>query len=146
MVRPSAPPGGYRLTYDCGGESQTRSEKRKTLALAPSVWTKLTLLVLALCLALGLVLVARAQSEEHANRRLIHSQKPEYPTVLKALGIGGTVRLNVKVLANGSVADVHILGGNPVLAESAAKAVKTWKYAAAASPSNEILTLEFAPH
>jgi TonB family protein len=146
MVRSSAPPGGYRLTYDCGGEPRTRSDKRKTLVLAPSLWTKLTLTALAFCLALGSVPTAKAQSEEHANRKVIHSQKPEYPAVLKVLGIGGTVRLNVKVLANGSVADVQILGGNPVLADSAVKAVKTWKYAAAASSSNETLTLEFNPH
>ena len=56
------------------------------------------------------------------------------------LGIGGTVRLNAKVLANGTVADVQIMGGNPILADSAAKAVKTWKYAAAASSSTETLT------
>lgn len=145
MVRSSAPPGRYRLTYDCVGEARTGSDKRKTLRLPSSLWTKLTVTALALCLALGSVPTARAQSEEHPNRKIVHSQKPDYPPVLKMLGIGGTVRLNAKVLANGSVADVQIMGGNPILADSAAKAVKTWKYAAAAGPSTEALTLEFNP-
>jgi TonB family protein len=145
MVRSYAPHGGYRLTYDCGGDSRTESGKRKTLGMVSSVWTKLTLLALALCLALGSVSATGAHAEEHANRKIIHSQKPEYSAVLKLLGIGGTVRLSVKVLANGTVADVQILGGNPVLAESAVKAVKTWQYAAASSSSNEILKIEFNP-
>jgi len=101
------------------------------------------LALLAFCLALGSVPAARAQSEEHPSRKVIQSQKPDYPPVLKILGIGGTVRLNARVLANGTVARVSILGGNPILAESAAKAVMTWKYAPAASASNEIVIFDF---
>jgi len=115
------------------------------MALARMALTRLPHLLLALSLALGSSPSVRAHAEEHANRRVIHSQKPEYPAVLKLLGIGGTVRLSAKVLANGTVADVQILGGNPVLAESAVKAVKTWKYAAASSSSNETLKIEFNP-
>jgi hypothetical protein len=47
------------------------------------------------------------------------------------------------MLANGTVANIDVLGGNPILAESAAKTVMTWKYAPAASSSNEIVTLDF---
>jgi TonB family protein len=145
MVRSSAPHGGYRLTYNCGDDSCTESGKRKMLPLARLTLARLPHLLLALFMALGATPSLRAQSEEHANRKIIHSQRPEYPTVLKVLGIGGTVRLSVKVLANGTITDVHILGGNPVLAESAVRAVKTWKYSAAASSSSEAITIEFNP-
>jgi len=138
VMRFSALSGGYRLTYDlCGGSWAKRNHQRPSLA-------RLALLVF--CLALGSVPAVRAQSEEHSSRKVIQSQKPDYPKVLRILGIGGTVRLNAKVLANGTVAHVDILGGNPILAESAAKAVLTWKYAPAASSSNEIVTLDFNPH
>jgi hypothetical protein len=50
------------------------------------------------------------------------------------------------VLANGKVAHVEILGGNPILVTSAVSAVLKWKYAPALSASGEIVTLEFNPH
>lgn len=103
-----------------------------------------SLALLVFCLALGSVPALRSQSEEHSGRKLIRTQKPDYPAVLKSKGIGGIVRLRARVLANGTVANIDVLGGNPILAESAAKAVMTWKYAPAASSSNEIVTLDFS--
>jgi TonB family protein len=67
---------------------------------------------------------------------------PDYPARLKGRGIGGVVRLKALVLANGTVANVQILGGNPILAACAVNAVMKWKYAPAASSSNEILTFD----
>ena len=104
------------------------------------------LALLLFCVAFGLFPALRAQSEEPFGRKVIRTQKPDYPAVLKNKGIGGKIRLRARVLANGTVADIDILGGNPILAASAAKAVTTWKYAPAASASNEIVTFEFNPH
>jgi TonB family protein len=135
------------LAYNLGGGSRTGSNDRKRLAfpgLRPA-----SLALLAFSLTLGSVPTARTQStqsEERSSRKVIWSEKPEYPIVLKSKGIGGVVRLNARVLENGRVASVRILGGNPVLAESVAKAVMKWKYAPAASPSNEILTFGFNAH
>jgi TonB family protein len=128
------------LTYNLGTGSPTlRSKHRKRLWLA-------SLALLVFGLALGSVPAVRAQSEEHSGRKVIRTQKPDYPVVLKSKGIGGRVRLNATVLANGTVAHVAILGGNPILAESAANAVMNWKYAPAASASNEIVTFNFKSH
>jgi TonB family protein len=123
------------LTYDLGGGSRTTCNKER-LALA---WLALAVF----CLALGSVPMLRAQSAEHSGRKVIRSQKPDYPAILKNSRIGGTVRLNANVLANGTVANVQVLGGNPILAESAVKAVMKWKYAPGASASNEIVTFDF---
>jgi TonB family protein len=127
-----SPPNWFNLTYDLGGA-------RKRLSLT----TLASLALLLLGLALGSVPAVRAQSEEHSGRKLIRTQRPDYPAVLKNKGIGGTVRLRARVLASGTVAAIDVLGGDAVLAESAAKAVMTWKYAPAASPSNEIVTINF---
>jgi TonB family protein len=62
------------------------------------------------------------------------------------LSISGTVRLKIKVLANGTVASADILGGNPILAESAVKAVMAWKYTPAPSTTVEIATFDFNSH
>jgi TonB family protein len=124
----------------CGGSSIPRCIRKVGSLLRPK-------LVLLVCiLALGSASSLLAQSEERPGRKLLQSQKPEYPTILKLLAIGGIVRLNVKVLANGTVARVTVLGGNPVLAESGVKAVMTWKYAPAAGVSNETVILDFKGH
>jgi TonB family protein len=123
------------LTYDLGGGSRT-TRNQKSLALA---W----LARAVFCLALGLVPMLRAQSVEHSGRKVIRSQKPDYPPILKNSRIGGTVRLNANVLASGTVANVQVLGGNPILAESAVGAVMKWKYAPGAAASNEIITFDF---
>jgi outer membrane biosynthesis protein TonB len=54
--------------------------------------------------------------------------------------------LKVKVLANGTVAGAEIIGGNPILAESAVKAVMAWKYTPAPSTTVEIATIDFNGH
>lgn len=110
-----------------------------------SSWLALARVALPLCLAFAATPALRAQSDEGAGRKIIHSQKPDYSVVLKDKGIGGKVRLRARVLANGTVAEAEVLGGNPVLAESAVKAVMAWKYAPAASASNEIVTFNFNP-
>ncbi len=106
----------------------------------------LTLTSLLCLLAFESLPALRAQSEDHPNRKILQAHKPEYPTILKSLGIGGIVRLNVRVLANGTVAQVTVVGGNPVLAESGVKAVMTWKFAPAAAVSNEDVILDFKGH
>ena len=102
--------------------------------------------VLALCSVLALVPVTSSQVAAGHARRILKTIKPEYPVVLKNKGIGGVVRLNVRVLANGNVASVSISGGNPILADSAAKSIMTWKFEPAMSVSNEVVTFDFNVH
>jgi len=78
-----------------------------------------------------------------SGRKVVNSAPPEYPALLRASRIGGIVKLNVTVLPNGTVSKVSILGGNPVLAEEASKAVKLWKFASAPSTSNEVVFFNF---
>ncbi len=129
-------------------DSWTASDDRNTLASAKPLFT-LTLpqlALLAFCLALGSVRGVQAQSAEQPSRRIVKSERPNYPAVLKNKGIGGVVRLNAFVLAKGTVAHVAIVGGNPILAASAVNAVMKWKYAPAASASTEFVTFDFNPH
>ena len=78
-----------------------------------------------------------------AQRKLITRVEPDYPETLKRLNIGGTVRLRVSISAKGNVEKVELLGGNPILGESAAVAVKKWVYAAASSPTMAEVSLSF---
>lgn len=82
----------------------------------------------------------------HAERRLLTRVEPEYPETLKQLHIGGTVRLALTISPKGAVEQVALLGGNPILAEAAAKAAKQWVYAAASSQTTVEVSVPFEAH
>ncbi len=76
----------------------------------------------------GVKTLAVYPSENDGTRRLIARVEPVYPAILRAKHIGGTVRLKVTIARNGTVEDVELLGGNPILGEAAMAAVKQWFY------------------
>ncbi|HEU5231798.1 MAG TPA: TonB family protein [Terriglobales bacterium] len=92
--------------------------------------------------AVAVVLCSMALAEG-AERQVVREQLPEYPVMLKKIGIGGTVRISALVAADGSVKGTKIDGGNPMLAELASNAVKKWKYAAASEQSSESIEFNF---
>ena len=79
---------------------------------------------------------------QEAERKILKKVEPEYPSVLRDKGIGGTVRLRVTIRPDGVVKDVQTIGGNAVLVESASRAVKQWKYA----PAEHEATIDVAIH
>jgi TonB family protein len=81
-----------------------------------------------------------------AERKLITRVEPDYPETLKRLNIGGTVRLQVFISAKGNVENVVLLGGNPILGESAAAAVKQWVYTAGRSRTVVEVSIPFGNH
>jgi TonB family protein len=87
-----------------------------------------------------------AQKSEKVERKLIRQVTPDYPWDLKRASIGGMVRLNVVVSPGGSVNNILVLGGNPILAECAIKAVKKWKYTPADTETNVRVNVAFDPH
>jgi TonB family protein len=80
-----------------------------------------------------------------AERQLVSRVDPAYPQDLQRRAIGGIVRLKVVIAANGGVEHVDVLGGNPILGESAAAAVQKWKYAAANSRTTMEISVPFDP-
>jgi TonB family protein len=76
----------------------------------------------------GVKILAVIEEGDNGPRKLIRRIEPEYPDTLKRLGIGGVVRLQVTISGKGSVEEVEVLGGNPILAEAAVTAVKQWVY------------------
>ena len=81
-----------------------------------------------------------------AERKLITRVEPDYPETLQRLNIGGTVRLRISISAKGNVEDVELLGGNPILVESAAAAVKKWVYTASSSRTITEVSISFGGH
>jgi TonB family protein len=67
-------------------------------------------------------------SSKGAEKRLLHSVPPTLPVGSNAGGLEGTVVLKAVVDDSGKVVSVHLLEGNPALADAAIHAVKQWRY------------------
>jgi len=59
---------------------------------------------------------------------LIEHPHPSYPEEAKRKKIQGRVRLGVVVAQDGSVEQVRVVSGNPLLTQAAMEAVRAWKY------------------
>jgi TonB family protein len=94
----------------------------------------------------GSVQAQQARQVDNPERRIVNRVEPEYPETLKRLFIGGIVRIQVMVNPNGRVESAELLGGSPILGQSAIKAVKQWKYAPSAGTDKLVVQLEFDPH
>jgi TonB family protein len=85
-----------------------------------------------------------APESSRGERILLRRVEPEYPNELQHRGIEGTVRLSLTVSARGSVQSVQVIGGNPILAEAAEKAVREWVYSPSATSSMIEVSIPFA--
>lgn len=88
---------------------------------------------------------SRAQNSD-TDRKLLTRVEPDYPPILRMRQIGGTVKLEITIAASGAVESAKVLGGNPILADSAVTAVKKWKYAAIGATTTATVSLEFNPY
>jgi len=91
----------------------------------------------------GVKVIAIGVPSASAERKLLTRVEPDYPDTLRKLYIGGTVRLRVSISAAGHVEKVELLGGNPVLGEAAAAAVKKWVYTTGTSRTEAEVSLSF---
>ena len=99
----------------------------------------------AICASIRPV-AAQAREENFSERKIIARVEPEYPETLKRLYIGGVVKVEAVVSPTGIVESTQLLGGSPVLGQSAMKAIRRWRYAPASSKEKVIVQLEFDPH
>jgi TonB family protein len=70
---------------------------------------------------------------------------PTYPAIARTMNLTGTVKLEALVLANGSVKSVQVKGGNPLLVQSAQRAIHVWKWEKANHESTEQVEFRFQP-
>jgi TonB family protein len=96
-------------------------------------------------LALMLLCPVAGHAQDNA-RKVVKKAPVPYPAILRSRGIGGTVRLKVFVKSDGMVRDTEVLGGNPILAESAQKSVMQWKFSPGSSETALEISVVFDPH
>ncbi|MBI4873528.1 MAG: energy transducer TonB [Acidobacteria bacterium] len=60
--------------------------------------------------------------------RLVNQPKPVYPPLAKQARIQGVVRFNAIIGRDGSIMNLQVVSGHPLLVPSALEAVRQWKY------------------
>jgi periplasmic protein TonB len=68
------------------------------------------------------------QTGKFESAQLIAGKNPVYPKVAQAIRLSGSVELHFIIGSDGYVRDVTLFKGNPVLADAAVEAIKTWRY------------------
>jgi len=78
-------------------------------------------------------------------RKVTSRVVPAYPELARAMNVKGSVRLQVVVAPNGTAKSVKVIGGHPVLAQAAERAVQKWKWERVAHDTSEPIELRFNP-
>ncbi|HEX3544423.1 MAG TPA: energy transducer TonB [Candidatus Acidoferrum sp.] len=60
--------------------------------------------------------------------KLTNKVQPMYPPLARQTRISGTVRLHAIIAKNGSVEQLEVISGHPLLVQAALDAVRQWKY------------------
>jgi TonB family protein len=63
-----------------------------------------------------------------AESGLVERVEPDYPDQARALGVQGTVVLEVHISPDGKVQDALVVQGSPLLTQASIAAVKQWRF------------------
>lgn len=78
-----------------------------------------------------------------SDRKVQRRVQPIYPELARRMHVGGTVRVEATVAADGSVTETKTISGNRMLAPAAEDAIRKWKFVAEAAPSTENIDIDF---
>ena len=98
-----------------------------------------------LIIAAIFVLPISAQESSDVSRKVLVQTPAVYPTLARSMNIRGTVKLQAQVAPNGTVKKIDVLGGHPLLTQSAVTAVGHWKFEPAPHETKEAVEIKFDP-
>jgi TonB family protein len=80
---------------------------------------------------------------EGGERKVVQHENPEYPAMAARMSLHGTVKLKVQIAPDGTVRSAECVGGHPLLAESALRAVRKWRYEVKTKESIQVVDVNF---
>jgi TonB family protein len=80
---------------------------------------------------------------DQAERSVVLRADPEYPLIAARMNLHGTVKLRIWIAPDGTVRRLEYIGGHPLLADAALKAVKAWKYQSAPKETAQVVAVKF---
>ena len=99
--------------------------------------TKLKHILLCVTLLAGSALAADPE------RKLVRREEADYPALAEKMALHGSVKLKIWINPDGTVRRLEYVGGHPVLAESALKAVKGWRYESGSKETTATVEVRF---
>lgn len=87
--------------------------------------------------------IAEPRDEGKDSRPLQFSSLPTFPEMARKMNIRGAVQLEAVVRPDGTVKQVRVLGGHPLLAQIAARAVMQWRYKPEERETREVVKVNF---
>lgn len=94
-------------------------------------------------LACSTLLAAALFGADQSDRKVVHREDAEYPAIAAKMNLHGTVKMKIWISPDGTVRRLEYIGGHPLLAESALKAVKNWKYQPTSAESTSQVEIKF---
>jgi len=106
---------------------------------------RICLLIVAVALSAALFAETSGPKPQgdRPERRVVSKITPFYPEIAKRNGIGGVVRLEVVVRRDGRVKSAKVLGGSPLLIQSATDAIGKWRFEPAPGETTEVVQFAF---
>lgn len=112
----------YQVSLQMMGSSGTKSGRAAGYyTLVEGAYRRLD------CAEIGLSGPLRVGGNVQA-KRIINRVQPAYPQEARKEGISGTVRLHVIVAKDGSIKQLEVMSGHPLLQQAALDAVRQWRY------------------
>ena len=102
-------------------------------------------LSLILALSVGNSSFVFGQEQQEITRKLRNKVAPTYPELARRMSITGVVKVQITVDKNGVVKNSKLVGGHPILANSALEAVRKWRFESAAEETTGIVEFHFDP-
>jgi TonB family protein len=90
-----------------------------------------------------LFMASFGSAQDRIHRVAVEQPTPAYPELARKMNLSGSVKIEIVVAPDGTVKSTKVVGGNPVLAASAEKTVKTWKYGASKEETAGTITVNF---
>lgn len=122
---PSSQPGSRADSQSDSHAAETASVEPPSI---PAGLTNQSALNGVLSAKVSLPDLSAPMSKKLSGGQLLRRVEPGYPAQARTLRLEGTVILSAVIMENGTVRDIKVVEGSPVLAQSAVKAVKHWRY------------------
>jgi TonB family protein len=101
-------------------------------------------IVYSALVCLAVAAIVQSQSVV-ASRRAIVRVSPEYPELARRMRLSGRVKIEVTIASDGAVQETKVIGGHPILVNSAVDAVKKWRFESGSSRSTAVVEFKFSP-
>ncbi|HTP44222.1 MAG TPA: energy transducer TonB [Candidatus Acidoferrum sp.] len=100
-------------------------------------------LLLSTSAALAPTVLAQEASAENVKRKVKTKVVPEFPVLAKQMNVTGKVKIETTISADGRVTNMKVVGGSPLLVNSALDALKKWRFEAGPRETTEIVEFDF---